>query len=184
MKGCGHKENPRPQWVVISLGSNLGNSLGNFQKVIPMLNPDGPDPTRVSSLWRSEPVDCPPGSPLFLNAAVAWPVRPGESPEALLEKLQGLERSFGRTVKKTLNEPRSLDLDLIAFGGEMRQTPALTLPHPRAHLRQFVLGPLAEILPGLVLPGQQRTVSQLLSDLHGPGSAVPIGPLSIGSSNG
>lgn len=164
-------------WTVVSLGSNLGDSLGTFQKVIPLLAASGQDAMRVSSVWRSTPVDCPPGAPLFLNAAAAWPALPGESPESLLEKLQGLEKFFGRPPKKILNEPRTLDLDLIAFGGETRQTPILTLPHPRVHLRRFVLGPMAEIVPWLVLPGQSKPVSQLLECLEDVESAVPIGPL-------
>jgi 2-amino-4-hydroxy-6-hydroxymethyldihydropteridine diphosphokinase len=91
--------------------------------------------------------------------------QPGETPETLLAKLQALEKQFGRTPKKVLNEARSLDLDLIAFGGEVRQTPQLLLPHPRAHLRRFVLAPLAELAPDLVLPGQPQTAATLLAVL-------------------
>jgi len=121
-------------------------------------------------LWRSAirqtaPVDCPPGSPPFLNAVVAFLPRPNETPESLLARLQKLERQFGRRPKQLLNEPRPLDLDLIAFGAQVRATPQLTLPHPRAHLRRFVLQPLAELAPGLVLPGQQATVAELLENL-------------------
>ena len=81
-------------------------------------------------------------------------------------KLQAIERSFGRRARQVLNEPRPLDLDLIAFGDETRATPALTLPHPRAHLRKFVLAPLAEIAPRAVLPGQTRSLRQLLARLR------------------
>ena len=122
-------------------------------------------PLLKSSLWQTTPVDCPPGSPLFVNAVVSlWP-HPGETPETLLAKLQALEADFGRQPKQTLNEPRPLDLDLIAFGSETRATPELTLPHPRAHARRFVLEPLAEIAPDLVLAGQTRTVRELLECL-------------------
>ena len=116
---------------------------------------------RRSSLWRTAPVDCPAGSPDFLNAVVAWVRGPEESPELLLEQLQALERKFGRRPKAMLNEPRPLDLDLIAFGAEQRESAQLTLPHPRAVDRAFVLYPLAEVLPNLVLPGQVRTVREL-----------------------
>ena len=61
-----------------------------------------------------------------------------------------------------MNEPRPIDLDLIAFGQEVRSSPELTLPHPRAHLRRFVLQPLSEVTPNFVLPGQNRTVMELL----------------------
>jgi 2-amino-4-hydroxy-6-hydroxymethyldihydropteridine diphosphokinase len=118
-----------------------------------------------SSLWQSTPVDCPPGSPPFINAAVVFEAVAGETPESLLAKLQALEKEFGRRPKQILNEPRPLDLDLIAFGSEIRSTPRLTLPHPRAHLRRFVLEPLNEIVPGFVLPGQSKPLHQLLAEL-------------------
>ena len=122
-------------------------------------------PLRNSSLWESTPVDCPPGSPLFANAAVGLIPRTDETPESLLAKLQSLETEFGRRPKKILNEARPLDLDLIAFGDEVRSSPQLTLPHPRAHLRKFVLAPLAEIAPALVLPGQTQPVAEILRTL-------------------
>ena len=125
-------------------------------------------PLLKSSLWQSTPVDCPPGSPLFVNAVVGLTPREGETPESLVEKLQALEREFGRREKQIHNEPRPLDLDLIAFGGETRDTPSLILPHPRAHLRHFVLEPLNEIAPDLVLPGQAKTIRQLLGALRTP----------------
>jgi 2-amino-4-hydroxy-6-hydroxymethyldihydropteridine diphosphokinase len=90
----------------------------------------------------------------------------GETPESLLANLQGLEKEFGRQPKVAPNEPRSLDLDLIAFGAEVRSTPRLTLPHPRAHLRRFVLEPLNEIASDLLLPGQTTPIRQLLANLR------------------
>ena len=89
----------------------------------------------------------------------------GETPESLLIKLQKLESEFGRRPKTILNEPRPLDLDLIAFGDETRNSAHLILPHPRAHLRRFVLRPLSEIAPKLILPGHDRTVAELLKGL-------------------
>jgi len=118
-----------------------------------------------SSLWQTAPVDCPPGSPAFVNAVVGFRPRDNETPETLLAKLQALEREFGRRPKKVLNETRPLDLDLIAFGNETRATRELTLPHPRAHERRFVLQPLSEIALDLVLPGQSRSVAELLHRL-------------------
>jgi len=122
-------------------------------------------PLEKSRLFETTPVDCPPGSPNFLNAVVGLVPRSGETPESLLGKLRALEMEFGRVPKKVLNEPRPLDLDLIAFGNEIRATGELTLPHPRAHLRRFVLQPLAEIAPDLILPGQRATVAELLRQL-------------------
>src|SRR5579871_4347657 len=118
-------------------------------------------PLSKSSLFETAPVDCPPSSSNFVNAVVGLIPRENESPESLLGELQALEKEFGRTPKKVLNEARPLDLDLIAFKDETRATPELTLPHSRAHTRRFVLEPLAEIAPGLILPGQERTVSEL-----------------------
>jgi 2-amino-4-hydroxy-6-hydroxymethyldihydropteridine diphosphokinase len=122
-------------------------------------------PLVKSSLLETTPVDCPPGSLNFVNAVVGLVPYKGETPESLLAKLRDLETEFGRTPKKILNEARPLDLDLIAFGNETRATPELTLPHPRAHLRRFVLEPLAEIAPNLVLAGQGSSVSELLRQL-------------------
>ncbi len=100
-----------------------------------------------------------------MNAAVALFPNADETPESLLEKLQALEKELGRQRKLILNEARPLDLDLIAFGQARRDSPLLTLPHPRAHLRRFVLQPLSEVAPNFVLPGQSRTITQLLADL-------------------
>jgi 2-amino-4-hydroxy-6-hydroxymethyldihydropteridine diphosphokinase len=122
-------------------------------------------PLAKSSLLETKPIDCPPGSPNFVNAVVGLIPHGDETPESLLRKLQRLEKEFGRTPKKVLNEARPLDLDIIAFGNEVRATADLTLPHPRAHVRQFVLQPLAEIAPDLILPGQGRPVSELLREL-------------------
>jgi 2-amino-4-hydroxy-6-hydroxymethyldihydropteridine diphosphokinase len=137
--------------VVVALGSNLGDSAGILRRAGECLRELAASDFQLSSLHRTAPVDCPPGSPPFLNAVAVFQPRPGETPETLLVKLQALERQFGRTPKKILNEPRPLDLDLIAFGGEKRTTPELTLPHPRARLRSFVLEPLREIAPGHAL---------------------------------
>ena len=149
----------------IALGSNLGHARKNVLQAIERLQRFSDRPLQKSSLWKTKPVDCPPGSADFVNAVVALVPRPGESPESLLKKLQALENEFGRTPKKILNEPRPLDLDLIAFGNEQRITPELTLPHPRAHQRRFVLQPLAEIAPAFVLPTQEKTVDHLLDEL-------------------
>lgn len=122
-------------------------------------------PLLRSSLWETSPIDCPPGTPPFLNAVVGIVVSQDETPELFLAKLQQIELEFGRRRTGTKNEPRHLDLDLIAFGNETRNTPELVLPHPRAHKRRFVLEPLAEIAPEFVLPGQTLSVSQLLTQL-------------------
>ena len=151
--------------AIIALGSNLGNSRQIILDAMARLQDSSCEPILKSSLWQTSPVDCPPGSSVFVNAIIGLVPRPDETPESLLVKLQSLEKEFGRQAKKSLNEPRPLDLDLIAFGDVTRQSPKLILPHPRAHLRRFVLQPLSEIAPDLVLPGQTKTVLDLLCDL-------------------
>ena len=102
---------------------------------------------------------------MFVNAVVGLVPRDRETPESLFPKLQQIEKDLGRQPKRIRNEPRALDLDLVAFGDEVRASGNLTLPHPRAHRRRFVLQPLSEIAPDLILPGQTKTVRRLLFDL-------------------
>jgi len=149
----------------VALGSNLGDSAALVRRAMDRLEALSTKRLLRSSLWQSTPVDCPPGSPLFVNAVAALAPHPTETPESLLDRLQDLEYEFGRQPKTILNEPRPLDLDLIAFGQETMVTPRLTLPHPRAHLRRFVLAPLNEIAPELVLPGRTLSVRQSLERL-------------------
>ena len=156
--------------AVVALGSNLGDSAKILRDAMARLQSFSDKSILKSSLWQTTPVDCPPGCPKFANAVVGLVPRNGETPESLLKKLRELEMEFGRQPKKILNEPRRLDLDLIAFGNETRNSPGLILPHPRAHLRRFVLQPLSEITRELVLPGQMKTVSQLLAGLPDDGA--------------
>ena len=149
----------------VALGSNLGEAVRLVSEAMDRLERLSSRPVLRSSLWRTKPVDCPPASPEFINAVAGLEPMPGETPESLLEKLQDLEREFGRVKRKERNEPRVLDLDLILFGAERRETKSLILPHPRAHARRFVLGPLAEIASGIRWPGQDRTVEELLREL-------------------
>jgi 2-amino-4-hydroxy-6-hydroxymethyldihydropteridine diphosphokinase len=149
----------------VALGSNLGDSAEIIRRAFARLQTLSDAPLLRSSLWRSTPVDCPAGSPPFVNAMAGLHPRAGETPQSLLSQLQVLETEFGRRRGKIPNEPRQLDLDLIAFGARTADLPELVLPHPRAHLRRFVLQPLAEIAPELVLPGRGRSVAALLDHL-------------------
>lgn len=154
--------NEEPIEAFVALGSNLGDSPRILEQAIVRLQEFSVSPLRRSSLWRSAPVDCPPGSPDFVNAVAALKPLPGEVPESLLARLKLLEAGFGRQSKGVLNAPRPLDLDLIAFGREIRSGLELTLPHPRAPMRAFVLNPLSELAPDMVLPGQSETVTELM----------------------
>jgi 2-amino-4-hydroxy-6-hydroxymethyldihydropteridine diphosphokinase len=152
--------------VFVALGSNLGDSRQIILEAMARLQVFSDAPVLRSSLWQTSPVDCPPDSPKFVNAVAGLIPRADETPESLLKKLRGLEVESGRGPKKVLNEPRPLDLDLIAFGSEIRNSPELTLPHPRAYERRFVLQPLSEIAPELILPGQGRSVGEQLAELR------------------
>jgi 2-amino-4-hydroxy-6-hydroxymethyldihydropteridine diphosphokinase len=163
------------QMAIVALGSNLGDSRRIILQATDRLQILSSEPLLKSSLWQTSPVDCPPGSPGFVNAVVGLIPRNGETPESLLKKLKEIEQEFGRTPKKVLNEPRPLDLDLIVFGDEVRQSADLVLPHPRAHLRRFVLEPLNEIAPDLVLAGQGKSIKELLAGLASEERVVRIG---------
>ncbi|MGM0631728.1 MAG: 2-amino-4-hydroxy-6-hydroxymethyldihydropteridine diphosphokinase [Pseudomonadota bacterium] len=156
--------------AVIALGANLPGDHGAPAQAVRAamcrLEALARGAVQCSSLWRSRPVDCPPESPDFINAvALLQPLE--ETPVGLLSRLQQLEDSFGRARDGGRNTPRVLDLDLIAWGDHVCDTARLTLPHPRAHRRAFVLLPLAEVFPNLVLPGQSRNVRELAEQCPG-----------------
>ena len=156
---------------LVALGSNLGDRLANLKTAAAELRAISSNPVRKSALYETSPVDCPPGSPKFLNAVIELDVADDVSPRDLLRKLQAIERNLGRKPKEIHNEPRSIDLDLIYCGDLQIKTPHLILPHPRAHLRRFVVQPLSDLSPELVLPGQTESVAELLATLP-PGETV------------
>lgn len=159
------KSAARTECVAIALGSNLGDRRGTLVRAraaVAALHA-GPGRPRVSALYETEPVGCPPGTPAFLNAVME--IRTTFPPDALLRRLRRLEREAGRPSRRLRNSPRALDLDIIHAGATRLATPSLTVPHPRATERRFVLRPLADIAPDLVLPGRRRTVSDLLRAL-------------------
>lgn len=162
--------------AVIALGANLPSRYGapaaTLREAIRRLASWSGIPLLQSSIWISEPVDCEPATPEFANAVVMLlPDRP-VSAAALLERLLALEEEFGRHRPAGTNAPRPLDLDLVSFGDTRFQTAALVLPHPAAHARGFVLLPLAEIAPGLRLPGQALTVRELADALPATAKAL------------
>jgi len=111
---------------------------------------------RVSSLHETEPADAPPGSPWFLNAVLLGYTT--LAPLALLDALLSIERRLGRRRTGVRNEPRVIDIDLIAYGATLMRTPRLTLPHPRAHKREFVLAPWREVSPASLWSGGLQPV--------------------------
>lgn len=133
----------------VGVGANLDQPRRQVEQAITALH-ELPD-TRVdarSSLYASAPVDAP--GPEYVNAVVAMRTTLPAAP--LLQALHAIEARSGR-VRTTVNAPRPLDLDLLLYGDLRSDDPALRLPHPRLHLRAFVLVPLLEIAPGLEVEG-------------------------------
>ena len=153
--------------AVVALGSNLGDSRGILVSGLDVLDSVSVEPVRRSSLWASAPVDCPPDSPDFVNAVAVLTLDTSWDSKRFLSWLKEQEIVFGRHEKKVMNEPRPLDLDLILFGDEVCGNDVLTLPHPRAHLRSFVMLPLEELAPDLQFPGEAKTVSELAAGFRG-----------------
>jgi 2-amino-4-hydroxy-6-hydroxymethyldihydropteridine diphosphokinase len=145
--------------VAIALGSNLGNRLENLQGgVDAIFDAPGLDMVAVSPVYQTTPVGGPP-QPDYLNAVlIATTTLPAH---AVLDRCHGVEAVFGR-VRDEVWGPRTLDLDIIVYGDVVRDDPELTLPHPRAHERAFVLAPWLDVDPDAEIPGWGR-VSDLLA---------------------
>ncbi len=156
--------------VGLSLGSNLGDRLATLEQACDALA-EAFGHLRLSQVYETAPVGCPEGSPAYLNACVE--IATELPPEALLRVTQGIETALGRTRSGVYGEPRSCDIDIIYYDTETVNTPELTVPHPRAHERAFVLCPLCDIDANLVLPGQTQTVAELLNALPDGGSVTP-----------
>jgi 2-amino-4-hydroxy-6-hydroxymethyldihydropteridine diphosphokinase len=149
----------------IALGSNLGNRSALLKDAIGHLKAVHEGGSFLAStLHETEPVDCPPGSPCFLNGVVE--LETSLTPLVLLKQLQNLEFSLGRPKQHGRNDPRTLDLDLLYCDDITLHHTDLTLPHPRITERAFVLAPLAEIRPDLRLPGWSMTCSDYLLQIH------------------
>lgn len=131
-----------PYSVLISLGTNLGDRVGNLRRAIDALAPDVRI-VRLSSVIETDPVDAPPGSPRFLNMVAIG--HTALSPAALLERLLTIERQLGRRRTRVRNAPRTIDLDLILHSAHYVRSPALALPHPRFREREFVMQPVREL---------------------------------------
>jgi 2-amino-4-hydroxy-6-hydroxymethyldihydropteridine diphosphokinase len=152
--------------AILALGSNIEPRTSYIEEALQAIRQlSGIYNVRVSSLHETEPVDVPEGEQhkLFLNAVAICDT--SLSPEALSETIHAIEATLGRKRSAQYGSARTIDIDIIALGELIVTTPTLTLPHPRAHQRVFVLAPLAELLPDYRLPGQQQTVTELLQSL-------------------
>lgn len=147
------------QPVVIALGSNLGDRLGHLQGAVDALaGTPGLTQARVSPVYQTAPVGGP-AQPDYYNAVLT--ARTVLPPRALLDRCQQVENAFGRVRAETWG-PRTLDLDIIVYGDVVTDDPELTLPHPRAGERAFVLAPWHTIDPDAVIPGR-GSVADLLA---------------------
>ena len=141
--------------VAIALGSNLGDRAANIKAAIAALcelaTPG--EPFLTASLHDTDPQNCPPDSPRFLNTAIDLHYS-GDDPLALLEKTQAIELALGREPSPVRNAPRVIDIDILLFGETSLKHPKLELPHPRIAERPFVLLPLQEIRPDFMRQGE------------------------------
>ena len=154
--------------ALIALGANLGQPAATLTWAVSELAAHG-EVQRLSRFYRTAPVGGPPGQPEYLNAALK--LHTALPPEPLLDALLSLEARAGR-VRRERWGARVLDLDLIAYDSLMLHTPRLTLPHPRAWERSFVLGPLSEVAPDYAHPLTGETVARALERL---GAAREVG---------
>ena len=152
--------------TAVALGSNLDDRLENLraarQQICNLANIQ--PPILSSAIYETDPVDCEPGAPKFLNAVVEF----GNNGDLLrlLKKLKGIEEALGRPREHARNISRKIDIDLLYIGDKRISDRELELPHPRMCVRKFVLRPLADIRPELILPGQMKTVRELLAQLN------------------
>ena len=150
--------------IGIALGSNLGDRMANLrtarQAIVTLVDNKN---LLVSPVYETEPVNCEPGAAKFLNAILEIDYDGG--PTELMDEMIQVEESLGRKRDHARSVSRNIDIDLLYADELTVQNEQLQLPHPRMHLRKFVLQPLADIRPELLLPGQIKPVRQLLAEL-------------------
>ena len=160
--------------AAVALGSNLGDRLFHLRagrKAILQL-PGVTPPILSSSIYETDPIGCEEAANAFLNAVVEFSY--AGVVFQLLEKLKQIEGSLGRPRLHARNASRPIDADILYFGQTILKSDTLTLPHPRMHQRRFVLEPLAEIRPDLVLAGQTKTVRELLASIDQSGKVMRV----------
>jgi len=156
----------------ITLGSNLGDRQANLKRALDLMNDRLTDgfPTSIGPMYETSPLNCPEGSPDFYNSFVE--IESSDEPLVVLQKLRAIESELGRPNHHERNAPRTIDLDIIYAGDSILNHPDLTIPHPRALERRFVMEQVAYCHPDLVLPLQTQTVSELLEEMPDDGAAM------------
>ena len=151
--------------IGIALGSNLGDRMANLHTARKAIVDLAANKTLLASrVYETEAVNCEPAAGKFLNAVLE--IEYDDAPTALLEKLVRIEESLGRDRDHARNVSRKIDIDILYADELTVNNEKLKLPHPRMHERGFVLKPLADIRPDLVLPGQKKTIRQMLAQIQ------------------
>jgi len=149
--------------VYLSLGSNVGDGAEQLRRALAMLPGAGVQVTRVSSFYKTQPVDFTP-QPWFVNCVAEADT--DLLPLGLLRRLKGIERALGRRPVGVVKGPRAIDIDILLYGDAVVQSAELTVPHPRLEQRRFVLVPLSEIAPEVRHPVTQLTVREMLAQTN------------------
>jgi 2-amino-4-hydroxy-6-hydroxymethyldihydropteridine diphosphokinase len=160
-----------PNRAFVGIGTNLGDRAANYRQALERIAAlPATRIVRQSSIYETEPVGEVKGP--FLNGVVE--IETEMMADALMRRLLAIERTMGRRrsggrkpVRRSQYRPRTIDLDLLFFNNEVRDTGPLTLPHPRLHERRFVLAPMAELAPALIHPVSNKSISELLVNLKG-----------------
>jgi len=156
--------------VFIALGSNLGDRLANLRSAVARLEDAGIEIVAHSSVYETQPVDARSSQDDYYNAVIQ--TRFDRPPLALLDLCLSIESKMGR-IRRETNEARVIDLDILLFGDQVIRSDRLTAPHPRLHVRRFVLKPLAEIAPDVIHPIVKESASELLAALPNDREAAP-----------
>jgi 2-amino-4-hydroxy-6-hydroxymethyldihydropteridine diphosphokinase len=160
--------------VYIGLGSNLGDRAGNLLLGIRGMLDAGLEISRLSQIYETGPVETF-AQPSFLNMVAELGDNSLPDPEEVMARLARIEHSLGR-MREVAMGPRSIDLDLLLYRDQIRDTEFLTLPHPGLYRRRFVLVPLAELAPRLVHPTLNTTITELLEALDDEAEVEPWHP--------
>ena len=144
--------------IYLSLGSNVGDRVGNLRSALTLIELEGMRALRISSFYETAPVNVR-RQPWFMNCVAEVETR--LSPPRLLARLQRIENDLGRS-RRIPKGPRTIDIDILAYGNRVLRMPDLRIPHRRMAGRRFVLVPLCEVADGLRHPVTGRTVSEML----------------------